>query len=314
MTRCGQWLIPRTAATSPPARGLDGLAVLDRMGDASPETREVLTGPGLAHSETRVREEALSVLLRLAPDGLDVDTLVKLLQGEKSPKMRDIAERGLQRRLGELTRETLGPARTLLRLRDAERLTLLGLGVVQRLKGDAAELVPDVVPLLESQDEKVRLRALEALQAVGKPAAAAVPGLVKAFPTLPGSLRLPTALTLATLAPDDARVVAVVLPVLVAGLNPAEAGKDEPTRARAVQAIGGIGEPAVAPLFEALDKALGTGADLANYRKALLQALGAVGKPAYSAENVAYLRRFAGKERYPDVKEAAQRAIAAMSK
>jgi WD40 repeat protein len=292
------------------ATWLGALAVLDKMGDASPETRETLGGPGLAHAEAKVREEALNVLLRLAPDALEIDALVKLLQKERSPKIREIAERGLEKRLSELTRETLAPVRGLLRLPDASRITLLALGVVQRLKGEAAELVPDVVPLLRSTDDAVRRGALRALEAVGRPAAAAVPELVKLFPTLRGRdpLRLQTALTMTTLAPEDARVIGLVLPVLLEALKPG-GGADE---ARIVRSIGAMGEPAVDPVFEAVEKARGSGVDRANQRKALYRALAAIGKPAYSEANYDRLKQLARKELYKDVQEAAYRAAAAI--
>jgi WD40 repeat protein len=296
-----------------PAIWIDALAVLDKLGDSSPETRDVLVRLGLAHAQTGVREEALGVLLHLAPDALEIDALLDMLRREKSPKMLEIVGRGLQQRLAERTRETLGPVHNVLRPPSSVRVQLLGLEVVQRLKGDAAELVPDVMALLNSSDDTLRVRALQALQAVGKPAEAAVPELLKMSDTGPAALRLPATLALCGIAPGNDKVIAAALPVLLEGLKPAE----KPTlpdaeRAPIAAALRAIGEPAAEPLLQALEKARGTGAALANYRKYLLEALARLGKLAYSEDNVKRLKDFARKELYKDVQVAAYKAITAM--
>jgi hypothetical protein len=78
---------------------LDGLRILGKMKERTPEARDLLVRKGLTHPRTKVREASLSLLVQP------------------------------------------------------------GLEVVQRLKGDAVELVPGVVALLKSRDDRLRLQA-----------------------------------------------------------------------------------------------------------------------------------------------------------
>jgi hypothetical protein len=108
-----------------------------------------------------------------------------------------------------------------------------------------------------------------------------------------------------------------VLPILINALKPgAVPPPGEEQTAQVLKVLGMLGEPAATAVIEALEKSRGSGAVLANQRKALLEVIEKMGKKAYSEDNVKRVKVFRSKdyEVYPDVREAATRAWVAMEK
>jgi hypothetical protein len=128
-----------------------------------------------------------------------------------------------------------------------------------------------------------------------------------------GPQQLQAALTLTTLDPNGRASNKLVLPILIEGLKPD--GPHVRAKNQILQALDTIGTPAGDALVDALDNAKGRGAALANYRKALLDALKMLGKKAYSEANVLRVRWYTKKENelYQDVRDAAAGAIGAMN-
>ncbi len=143
-----------------PAVWLDLLRVLEKIGGQTADLQEVLSTRGLTHAEADVREQTLAVLFQLFGEKLPVETIARVVRGDNSPRVLTVAERCLRQRVDEMPRENLSPARFLIKQTDSTMLCLMGLDVLVRLRADAAELVPDVIPVLQVKNARLRLRAL----------------------------------------------------------------------------------------------------------------------------------------------------------
>jgi len=291
---------------------------LGKIGDPSADVLEALTSKGLGHTEPAVRLQALTVLSQLKAPSLTVERLLSILQSERDVLVQGAAERALRQKLDGVTKGDIGEVRDMLKKNTSPRSTLLALDAVIRLREEAAAVVPELVPLLQVADKATRFRALMALRAVGKAARAAAPAVVKALENHSDpALRLQLALTVVALDVQEPGVLRVVLPILIAALKPGDGqAANEGQAAQILLTLGAIGEPAAAAVIEALENSRGTGAALANQRKALLLVIEKLGKKAHSEANVLRVKAFRSPayEVFPDVREAASRAVAAMEK
>jgi WD40 repeat protein len=291
------------------------VGLLGKMHDSSPEGLALLTTRGLKHQDAGVRQQTVKALIQIGGDAFDRDRFVDLLRRDPSPQVREEVERGLRQKLDSAGVKDLPIVRAMLKTDEAAPVQLLALDLVIRLGPDAGEAAVQVGELLQSGDATVQLRALLALQALGKTARPASPALVKALETNKIQQKRQAAVLLARLEPSDRKVLKLVLPILIDGLKPEE-GRPDTEKEQVLQALEAIGAPAGDALVDALEMARGKGAGLANHRKVLLQAIEKLGKKAFSEENVLRVRVFTVKDNevYQDVRDAAARALGAMRK
>ncbi len=140
---------------------------------------------------------------------------------------------------------------------------------------------------------------------------------MKLLPTSEGDQRLQLGLTLGSVAPADEKVIRSAVPILIAGLKPGDGTTPQATSAeQIIPTLAGMGPTIVGPVLEALDKGRGPGLRLAEYRKNLLQTLERLGPRVNTDLTVERVRRYSdpAEELYPDVREAAGRAITAMKR
>jgi RNA polymerase sigma-70 factor (subfamily 1) len=303
-------LLERFGKAEEPADLLALAETLGRVGAKGGEVVRALSG-ALKHPDPEVRQQLALALRRLGPDAIDTDLFLKLALADPSAAVRRLADEALRERLASFSEANLPAVRALLKDARHPRAALYGLDVVVRLRGAAAEALPELTPLLQHDDAGVRSRALAALAALGKAARPALPALVQSLPKIEAGLRVQAAVTLAAIDPQDDAVAAAVVPVLVGALAPAagSGAAGGKLKGQILDALAAIGTPATGPIFQALEEAKGRGKDKAEHRKALFEALRKLGRKAYSEENVARVKAMAYSrdELYQDVKEARRR-------
>jgi hypothetical protein len=229
----------------------------------------------------------------------------------------------VREKIAKIVREQFArvPAEKLANLRpflhdNESAMTLLALEVMAARKKAAAALVPDAIDLLKHSDAAVRTAALAAVQAVGPAAKPALPALLNWLKECPPDQRLAVAMTATAVDAKDLQVTQVVLPFLLDGLHPARIRKNgEQTVAPIRQALVVFGQPAVNQIFKVFETVSYRGAENADYRKTLFDALADLGEHCKSEGNYEYLKDLRDKEKgqpYKDVMRAAQKALAAM--
>jgi hypothetical protein len=120
------------------------------------------------------------------------------------------------------------------------------------------------------------------------------------------------ALTVTAIESRDNKVVGAAVPALVAALGPGASSAD--TRGAILEALASIGMPAAEAVLDALEKARGVGKEKAGHRLALFEALERLGPKGWSEENEDRTKAwtYSDKEVYPDVRDAARRALRAI--
>jgi hypothetical protein len=182
---------------------------------------------------------------------------------------------------------------------------------------------------LKQEDAEVQPDCLAAVKGLGNHAKSAIPDLARPLKGDDLARELPVALSLVDIDPQDKRVTASALPVLVAALKPGavssfssmarlssidQLAAEKGIESKVLDALAAVGAPSADALFKALDDAQGRGGDKSIHRKALLQAFVKLGRKAHSEENLEKLKfwTYPSKEIYPDVRQAAERAIIAL--
>lgn len=256
-------------------------AILDAL--ASVEEREsglveILTRKGLRHEDAAIRSKTLDSLRRIGVDALPLATLVSLKLDDASKDVRTRAAKLLDERMKQLSAADLPDVRALLGMTDKPEAAAIGLQAVTRLGPKAKELLPDLLKNLSNAEEEQKLETTLALTAIDA---------------------------------KDKKIIAAVVPILVAALRP-KTKEDKPSEA-VLKSLTAIGKPTVEEIFKALKKADERGVLNANNRKALFLALQRLGREAYSEGNLQLLRQYQNKELYRDVQQAASKAIYEMT-
>jgi WD40 repeat protein/HEAT repeat protein len=255
---------------------LDALLAADGLDRSM--VSQLLADKGLQHADATIRCKALTSLRRVGLDTLPLKTLAELKVEDASPEVQKQAAKVLDERMEHLSEADMKDVRSLLGASGNPEAVQIGLEAVRHLGPRAKEMLPD---------------------------------LLECLPAAKGKHKLAVALALAAIDAKNAKIVAAVSPILLAGLRP-ETKDDKPSEA-ALKAIAAIGRPVVEDIFKALEKADDIGNINADHRKALFLALQRLGREAYSEANIESVRRFQRKERYRDVRQAASQAIAAMT-
>jgi hypothetical protein len=274
----------------------------------------------LRHDDAAVRGAAVAALGALGPAAAKALPRLTQLQldrraAEKDPAVQQALDRLLASRLAALRPEEMTELLPLFRHKDPE-MVLAGLKVVQDRKEDAAAVAGEVAGLLQHDGEEVRAATLAALEALGPSAQKALPRLFEVLGKTPKRENTPLALLVSRIVDvKDFGNVQRLVPFLLDGLHPESLrGQGEKTEPTINGILREIGQPAVDGILAVLDPDT-RGQDEINYRTKLYNALAGLGPQCKSKDNYEALRVLRNRElkkKYPDVIEAAGRALAAM--
>jgi S1-C subfamily serine protease len=290
------------------------IAALQSIGDKRKEAGAALVSLIASPQDEKIRMAALEALEALDLAAFPTSQMLEYSITDKSQRMREAITKRLGTRLAALKPEQMTEFVPLFRHKEPA-IVLAGLKLVLMKKRDAAPLSAELAGLVEHSDAKVRRMAIEALQAVGPAAKAAVPSLLKTLKEVPESQRLDVAVTLGAIESMEDKVVEAVLPPLLAGLHPRVRKSGAPTTAQINKVLAAIGQPAVEAIFKLFGTLPYRGRDNIDHRQNLFVALEALGPGCKSKENyerVKSLRDREKREGYKNVLAAAQRALKEM--
>lgn len=262
-------------------------------------------------SVPEVRRKAFRAMLEIDSEGMSTVLLLKTYAGVDS-ELADLARDELDKRRDRLGVDDLDDLRDALKTRQ-EKVCKFVLPILNRLGDRAEPAAVELGELLSHPDKELHQDVLETLEKMGPAAKAALPAMLKVMGEGNKFEQCEIACRVLKIEPKpeadvEKRVIKKLMNVLVPdNVTEISDAKAINVARKAVEALKGMGEPAIEELFAYLDKDPAEGLLPAQGRVNVLTTIATIGSKAWTEERGKILRKVAISDPFKIVNRARRR-------